>query len=121
MQHLDARERLEADGRTLGQPVVVQVLADAARGVATHAGLRAVVVEDAHGEVAHSRGADEHQTVPADALVTVAPQHRKMFGAGQREAHGIDVDVVVARAVHFGKFNGMLHKNVFSNREPGMS
>ena len=39
VEHLDARKRGQADVERVGQPVVVKIFADAAGGIATHAGL----------------------------------------------------------------------------------
>ena len=73
-----------------------------ARGVATHAGLRAVVVEDAHTEVGIAAACgDEHQAVAANAFVAVAPHFGPMFGVGYGELQGVDVDVVVSGTVDF--------------------
>lgn len=56
-------------------PLLVEVLANAAAGVAAHHGLRTVGVEDAHAVVGISgrRTADEHETVAADTEMWTAP------------------------------------------------
>ena len=101
-QRLHAREREQADDCAVGDALLVEVLADAARGVAAHHGLRAVGVEDAHGEVGlgHARAAYEHQPVGAYAPVAVAPAAGGLRRVGDGVVERVNVYVVVARAVH---------------------
>src|SRR5437879_4537066 len=81
----------------------MRVLRDTADAVAAHLRLAAVGVEHAHPHVAPLRGADENQTVRADAEVPVANRAAQRSRiARRRMTDAIDVDVVVADAVHFG-------------------
>ena len=73
-------------------------------GIAAHACFRPVGIEDAHGEVGYGRPSDEHQPVAPDAEVRATPCLRATHGVGQAETCGIDIDVVVARTLHFGEF-----------------
>src|SRR5262245_1063406 len=84
----------------------MNVLRDAADAVAAHLPFRTVDIEHAHLGVGDLRRADEDKAVRADAGVPVAD------GAGEgarvtrlRLPHAIDVDVVVADAVHFGELH----------------
>ena len=74
-ERLDTREGQQADFCLIGQSALIEILADAARGIAAHHGLRAVGIEDAHGEVGlgNSSLVYQHKTVRAYALVAVAP------------------------------------------------
>ena len=76
LEHLDAGKRLQAHGVALEEAALVDILAYAAARVATHHGLGAVGVENAHREVGNGgvgRRANEHQAVGADAEMAVAP------------------------------------------------
>ena len=81
-------------------------------GIATHRRLAAVGVEKTHAEVGNGRvrTADEHQAVATYAKVAVAPLDCSRAGIGDVILCCIDVDVVVASPVHFGK--SYLHKKV---------
>ena len=113
MEHLDARKRGQADVERVGQPVVVKIFADAAGGIATHAGLRTVVVENTHRKVGNVRSANEHQTIAADALVAVAPSNGQFFGMLQRISKRIDINIIITCPVHFRKFYGTFHCCVY--------
>jgi hypothetical protein len=89
------------------QAAVVDELGDAADAVAAHLRLAAVGVEHAHLRVGDLGAADEDEAVAADAEVAVAHgarQGRRVGGFGLVEA--IDVDVVVAEAVHLHESHG---------------
>ena len=100
------RRRRSAAGRG-GDAVVVDVLGDAADAVAAHFGLGAVGVEHPHLGVGAVDGADQDQAVGADAEVAIGDRAGEGRGVGgNRLAEAIDVDVVVAGAVHFGEEHG---------------
>jgi len=101
---LDARKRVESHFGLTGQTVLVHILSDAAAGVAAHLGFRTVGVEDAHAEIRLAGRAYQHQPVASDARMGAAPRHRQLFGIRQGIYQGVDVDVVVACPLHFGKF-----------------
>ena len=52
----------------------------------------------------------EHQAVAAYAFVAVAPKDGERFGVVYRRFERVDVDVVVARTVHFRKLDGLAHR-----------
>ena len=106
---LDAGESVQGDGGPVGQALVVDVLADAAGGVAAHAGLGTVGVEDAHAEVGHVRAAYQHQPVAADARVWAAPCHGEFAGVLERVTGGVYIDVVIAGSVHLRKAYLLYH------------
>src|SRR6185436_3765621 len=113
---------LDRDRLLPGQPVVVDVLADAADAVAAHRSLGAVGVEHDHPEVGLLRGGDQDEAVGADAGVAVADRDRQRRGIGDLLLEGVDVDVVVAGAVHLGEFHGptwYLCRSLTSTRRHG--
>ena len=101
-QHLDARRGEQAHPRLVGQAALIHILANAAAGIAAHQPLRAVGIENAHGEIGLGRfGApDEHQAVAADAHVGAAPGDGCGLGIGDGTLRGIDKDIVIAHTVH---------------------
>ena len=105
LQHLDTSARFQRDAGFVRQPAVVDVLADAAAGVAAHIALGAVRIEHAHAEVRHIGGADEHQPVRAHAEVPVADARGERAGVVHMLLKRVDIDVVVADALHFGKLH----------------
>ena len=52
---------------------------------------------------------DDYESVRSDALMTVAPCDSGGLRIGNIILHGIDVNVVVATAVHFRKPNLICH------------
>ena len=105
LQHLDAGARFQRDAGLVRQPAVIDVLADAAAGVAAHVALGAIGVEHAHAEVRRIGGTDEHQPVRAHAEVPVADARGERAGVVHMLLKRIDIDVVVADALHFGKLH----------------
>ena len=81
--------------------VVIQILADAADAVAAHLTLRAVGVEDAHLRVRLVRGGNEDDTVAADAEMRFGKRDGQLFGVRDLLFEAVDIDVIVAAAVHF--------------------
>ena len=114
-QRLDSRKRQQTNLSLVLQAALIEVLAYAAAGIAAHHRLAAVGIEDAHSKVGlrHGRAVNEHQSVGADALVPVAPDLGTGVRVGNGVVHGINVDVVVATAVHLGEFY-LGHDVVFS-------
>ena len=101
------RPGLDAQRVVGRQAVVVDELGDAADAVAAHLRLAAVGVEHAHLRVGDLGGADEDEAVAADAEVPVADAPGELGGVGGRRlADAIDVDVVVADAVHLVESHG---------------
>ena len=105
-QRLDTRKREQADYRLVRQTALVEVLTYATTGIAAHHGFAAIGIEDVHREVGLGNGAasDEHQTVRTDALIPVAVSDSESSGISYRVQHSVDVDVVVAAAVHLGEW-----------------
>ena len=100
---LDARGCFQADDVLFHQTAVIGILAHAARGIAAHFGLGAVGIEHAHPEIGHPRGQDEHQTVRTHAEMPVAHARGKLTGIVDLFFKTIDVDIVVADALHLGE------------------
>ena len=103
----DAPAGLDGDLGAAGDAVVVDVLGDAADAVAAHLAFGAVGVEHAHAGVGPFGGGDQDQAVGADAEVAVADgagEGGQVAGGGLVEE--VDVDVVVAEAVHLGESHG---------------
>ena len=91
---------------------VVDVSGDAADAVAAHLGLAAVGVEDPHPRVGFLRWTDQDQPVSPDAEMPIADRsaERRRI-ARRRSAEAIDVDIVVAAALHFGETHCTSLKN----------
>ena len=86
---------------------LVEIFPDTPRGIAAHHRLRAVGIENTHTVVGlwDGRRANQHQSVAADALVAVTPKDGCLNGIGDGVLHGINVDIVVAAAVHLGEMD----------------
>ena len=97
---LDAAARFDLHRIALDHARFVQVLGDAADGVARHHALRAVLVEDAHLRIGDFRLFDEHDAVAADAVVTADKVDGERFGAGDLTVRVVEVDIVVAARLH---------------------
>ena len=94
-------------GERRADAVVVNVLGHAADAVAAHFGLRAVGVEHPHPGVGHFAGADQNQTVAADAKMPIGHLAGQLGGIRRKRFFKtIDIHVVVAGSVHFGKTHG---------------
>ncbi len=118
VKHLYTGEGLKSDDSLVGQTAFVNILADTARGVAAHLGLRAIGIEHAHTEIGHLRAHDCNKAIGADAEMNVAHaarEIRKFMGGLHR---GVDVNVVVTGAMHLGEcYLLMLCFHVISVRE----
>src|SRR5262249_28159403 len=81
-------------------------LAEAAQAVAAHLRLAAVGVEHAHAGVGPFGGADEDEAVGADPEMTIT-HHLAELGRifRRRVVDAIDVEVIVAEAVHLHEFH----------------
>ena len=94
-------------GAAVRHAVVVQVFAHAADAVAAHFTLRTVGVKNAHLRIRLVRRGDQNDAVAADAEMRLAQPDRKFLGIGDRLVKTVEIDVVVAAAVHLGE--GQLH------------
>ena len=99
----DAALCLDGKFRLLHDPVVVEIFPHAADGVAAHIPLAAVRIEHTHLCVRNFAGADEDDAVPADPLVPVRKAHRRAGRIGKLFLQAIEIDIIVARTVHFCK------------------
>jgi hypothetical protein len=88
--------------------MVVNVLGDAADAVAAHLGLGTVGVEHAHLRIRNVGRADQNQTVRADAEVTITDPDSQFGRIYNCLAEAVDVHIVIAQPVHFGKFHKIL-------------
>jgi tryptophan synthase beta subunit len=89
--------------------VVVNVFRDASDSIATHFRFRSVGVEHAHLRVCLVGRTDENQTVTADAFMAVrylSREESRILREGFIKA--IDINVVIAGAVHLGEIHGFV-------------
>ena len=109
------RQRLYAARGLHGQflflciTAVVSILPHTADGVAAHFSLAAVEVEHSHPHVRDGARHDEHHAVAAHAEVAVADARYRadqLFFTRKRVLfRQVEVDIIVARSVHFHKFH----------------
>ena len=83
----------------------MQVFGHAARSVARHIRLGTILIEHAHARVRHAGRLDHHQAVAANAQMPVGKIDGQRFGAGDLPIEVFNEDIVVTRALHFGKGN----------------
>lgn len=107
LEGLDAGKGLEgSNGASVGQSVVINIFAYAARGIATHLSFRAVGVEHTHPEVGNIGGEDKDDTIASNAEMAVA--HSASEGGDivrNRGRQAVDINIIVACALHFGEGN----------------
>ena len=65
---LDSAERFDVELRFVREPVVIEILPDAADGIAAHLSLAAVEIEHPHFCIRRLRAADEDKTISAESL-----------------------------------------------------
>ena len=112
----DAAAGFDFHGVLGGEFAIEGEFGNAADAVAAHFGFRAIGVEHAHadGGAGGFGGVggwgDEDESVAADTEVAVSDFHREFFGVVDFLGEGIDVDVVVADAVHFDETHGGLRE-----------
>ena len=127
MKNLDTRQSQETDLSLLvtipllhregpGVGPLIEILANAPRRIAAHHRFAAVGIEDTHRKVSlrHWRCSYQHQPVRTDTPMAVAPcngSHRRVVN---RVLHGIDVNIVVATAVHLCKPDFLCHTATFT-------
>ena len=103
-QFEDAAGRFDSQRFFFGDAVVVDVFRHATNAVAAHLGLAAVGVEHPHAGVGDRGGMNQDQPVGADAFVPIADGDRQPRQIGGEEfLEGVDIDIVIARTVHFGE------------------
>jgi hypothetical protein len=103
----DSAAGFDGHGVVLGEAVVVGVLGDAADAVAAHLALAAIGVEHAHADIGVVGGEDEDEAIGADAGVAVGDEAGDLAGVGESFLEVVDIDIVVADAVHFGESHGV--------------
>ena len=100
----NAAAGFDRERRLLRDAMIVNEFRDTTDAVAAHLALAAVGVEHAHAGVGFFRWANEDEPIRADAEMAVADDFRqgdRVFRSGL--ANAIDIDVVVAGALHFGE------------------
>jgi type IV pilus assembly protein PilB len=100
----------------LAEPAFPYEARDAAARVAAHFGFAAVGVEHAHARVRLVRLADEHESVRARAEMTVGDLLRKFRRVADRAVAVVDVDVIVACALHLCKTDHVKSSSVCAPR-----
>ena len=104
LERFYAGKRVDGNG---GAPadhaVVIQILADAADAVAAHFTLRAVGVEDAHLRIRPVGRGNEDNAVATDAEMRFGKRDGQLFGVRDLLVEAVDIDVIVAAAVHFSE------------------
>ena len=83
--------------------VLVQILPHAPDGVSAHFSLTAVPIEHPHPRIGTVAGADHNQSVCTDRGVPWGKQACKIRRIFRLRMHPIQKQIVVSRAVHFGK------------------
>jgi hypothetical protein len=86
--------------------LVVYIFGHAADAVAAHLRVRAVGVEHPHLSIGVVGRTDQNQSIAADAKMPIGDRasHCRRV-SGNRLSKAIDIDVVVAGAVHLGEFH----------------
>ena len=103
MEYLDAGARFERHLRLGGKAAIINEFADASGGISTHFSLRAIGIEHTHTEIGNLRGANSHETIRADAEMDIAHLDGKFRKVGGDRRCGIEVNIVITCAMHFGK------------------
>ena len=98
-----ARKRVYGNIELVGLAVVVKILTDTADAVAAHLAFRAVGIEHTHFRVAGVRRIDEYHAVAAYAEMPVGEVDRYRLHICYRVRQTVDVDIVVAAALHLDK------------------
>ena len=83
--------------------VVVEILPHAANPVAAHLPAAAIRVIHLHAGMGRLRGANQNEPIPANTRPTLTHLPGDSGGVGKLGVERIDVDIVVADAVHLGK------------------
>src|SRR5262245_49171752 len=96
--------------------MIVEVFCHTANAVAAHLRLAAVGVEHTHAGVRLFRRTNQDQAIGADAEMPIADgAAQRSRIARRRSTKAIDVDIVVAAALHFGETHVVFSKP-FSHR-----
>ena len=116
MEHLDAGKRQQTDACFCREVPVVQIFPDASASIATHHSFRTIGIVYVHCKISlgDRAFADEHQTIGADALVTITPGNGCFCEVGHFLLHRIDIDVVVARSMHLRETDFAYHYFTFT-------
>ena len=105
---LDAAERFNRHFQLVDNALVMQVFGHAPDGVPAHFALAAVPVEHAHLRIRHLRRANQHHAVSADADMAVCQLHAQPRRVADGLVKTVEIDIVVAAALHFHKFQRLL-------------
>ena len=84
---------------------VIDIFPDAPAGVAAHRPARTVRIVHHHAEIRLVARRDQHQPVAADPKVPVAEAARQRGRVVHPLLKRIDIDVIVAKPLHFGEFH----------------
>src|SRR5690242_4767675 len=83
--------------------MVIRILRHTSHAIAAHLSFGAVGVEHAHAYVGLRGRKDQDQTIRADAVMTIGDFLCNGAGVGDGFGETIDVNIVVADAVHLGE------------------
>ncbi len=94
---------LDAHRVVLGQAMVKRIFRDAPHPVAAHLPLAAIGVEHAHADVGLVGRQNQDQPVRPDPRMPIRNRNRQARGISYVLGKAVDVNVVVADAVHLGE------------------
>ena len=105
VQRLHAGIGFQRHHRLIRHAPVVDIFPDAPAGVAAHRPARTVCIVHHHAEIRLVARRDQHQPVAADPKVPVAEAARQRGRVVHPLLKRIDIDVIVAKPLHFGEFH----------------
>ena len=86
--------------------MVEKIFGHAPDAVSAHFGFAAIGVKHSHSSIRDIAWANQDQPISTDSLVPVGDPNRKFRGRiGDGVIRAIDVDIVVAGAVHLGELH----------------
>ena len=103
LQRFDTAQRIDSHGFAMHPTTVVQIFAHATDTVAAHLAFAAIQIEDAHLRVRHLRRVDQNHAVAADTGMEFGQPHTQRFGIAYRLIKAIEINVIIATALHFDK------------------
>ena len=118
--HADTGPGFHFDDAIGNEAVLEGVPGHAAGGVAAHLGLGAVRIEHAHANVGLIRGKNQDEAVGTDAEMPVRHSFRQAFRVRDMLLKTIDVNVIIAAALHLGERERLCHVTSVKRRPPAV-
>ena len=77
--------------------------------ISTHHGLGTIIIENSHLKISHVTFIDRNQAITSNTKVWLTPFNRSLTKISNSILWQININVIIATSMHFGKMNNITH------------